>query len=102
MPASLATILCALVILALFWLERDRKSKVSSALWIPVMWVLLGGSRSVTQWFGGQGSVGSYESYGTALEGSPLDAAIMSVLLAAGLTVLAVRKWRFGGFLQSN
>src|SRR5215472_7354506 len=99
MPPSVATLVCALVILALFLLQGDRKSKVSSALWIPVMWVLLGGSRSVTEWLGGQGPV---ESPNTALEGTPLDAAILSGLLAAGLTVLVVRKWRFGAFLQWN
>src|SRR5215472_5470990 len=99
MPPSIATLVCALVILALFLLERDRKSKESSALWIPVMWVLLAGSRPVPQWFGGQVSV---ESAYAALEGSPLDAAILSGLLAAGLTVLVIRKWRFGAFRQWN
>src|SRR5215472_4773202 len=99
MPPSVATLVCALVILALFFLERDRNSKVSSALWVPIIWMLMAGSRSVPQWFGGQGSVGSADA---ALEGSPLDAAITSGLLAAGLMVLIVRKWRFQAFLQWN
>ena len=34
----------------MFLLNRDRKAKTSIALWIPVMWLLIAGSRAVSQW----------------------------------------------------
>src|SRR2546428_4085298 len=82
MPPSIATVACGFFILTLFLLERDRKSRVSSALWIPVVWLSLGASRSVSQWLGGVVSVTSADQY---VEGSPLDASVFAGLLAAGL-----------------
>jgi O-antigen ligase len=66
------------------------------------MWMVLVGSRSVTEWFGGIGVNGSVGLTDPSLQSSPLDAAVLSGLLAAGLTVLIVRKFRFGSFLQWN
>jgi hypothetical protein len=47
------TLVFAVGILALFWLNRDRGTRPSPALWLPVVWMAIGGSRSVTQWLGG-------------------------------------------------
>jgi exopolysaccharide production protein ExoQ len=99
MSSSIATVVCGLFILALFLLERDRKSKASMALWIPILWLSLASSRSVTQWFGGVGSGELTDQY---VEGSPLDALIFAGLMAAGLMVLLSRRQRSATFLRGN
>ncbi|MFQ5790320.1 MAG: O-antigen ligase family protein [Acidobacteriota bacterium] len=99
MPPQIATVVFALGILGLFMLDRDRKSQVSPALWIPVAWVSIGASRMVSQWLGLAPILESPDQY---LEGSPLDRLILSGLLVAGLLILAARGRRSGAFLRAN
>ncbi len=99
MPPSTAAVVCGIGIVALMLLERDRKSQVSWALWVPLVWLSLGASRSVSQWLGGVASVDAVE---LELEGNPLDAKIFAVLLAAGLLVLLARRRRARTFWRAN
>lgn len=99
MPPQIATAVFVVGILGLFLLDRDRKSQVSPALWIPVAWVLLAASRSVAQWLGLAPLMESPDQY---LEGSPLDRLILTGLLAAGLLILAARGRRSKAFLLAN
>src|SRR2546427_1235891 len=99
MPQVGATIVFALGVLGLFILDRDRKSRVSPALWIPVVWLSISASRMVSQWLGGVGALASADALE---EGSPLDALIFAGLLAAGLVVLLARGERAGTFLRAN
>ena len=99
MPQGVATVVYGLVILALFLLDRDRESRVSSSLWIPVSWVLLAGSRMFSDWLEPARGMQSPDQY---LEGSPLDALIFTGLLTAGLMVLVARGRRAGTFLRLN
>ena len=85
MPQEIATIIFALGILGLFLLDRDKKSRVSPALWIAVAWLSISASRTVSQWVGGVEFMASPD---VLVEGSPLDALIFAGLLAAGLVVL--------------
>src|SRR3989454_1862861 len=99
MPQVGATIVVALGVLGLFLLDRDRNSRVSPALWIPVVWLSISASRMVSQWLG---EVGTLASPDALAEGSPLDALIFAGLLAAGLVVLLARGERAGTFLRAN
>jgi exopolysaccharide production protein ExoQ len=99
MSSNIASVICVLFILALFLLARDRNSRASSALWIPVLWLSLAASRSVSEWFWG---VGSDALAGQYVEGSPLDALIFAGLMAAGLAVLLTRRQRANTFLRTN
>ncbi len=96
---AIATILVLTGIVGLFWLDRDKEAKTSPALWIAVVWVAIGASRMVSQWFGSSSYLDSPDQY---LEGSPLDRAILAALLLAGLMVLAARGARTGTFLRAN
>ena len=96
---SIATILVLAGIVALFRLDRDSKAKTSPALWIAVVWVAIGASRMVSQWFGSSSYLDSPDQY---LEGSPLDRAILAALLMGGLMVLVARGARTGAFLRAN
>ena len=70
--------------------ERRREGRASLALWLPITWMLILGSRPVSMWLGLEGSGG------TDLEGSPLDANIFLLLIVGALLVLATRRidWR--------
>lgn len=98
MLTLVATVIYALIILGLFWLDRDPKSRTSAALWIPVIWLWLACSRSVGQWLQWDQPIKATD----LLEGSPIDRAVYTGLLAAGLIVLARRSRRVGKLLQAN
>jgi exopolysaccharide production protein ExoQ len=90
MGASLAFLICSVGIAGLFYLDREKSVRNSIALWLPVIWLWIAGSRSVSVWLGtGGGSAGALAS---TLDGSPLDAAIFEILIVAGLIVLFQRR----------
>src|SRR2546426_135997 len=99
MPQGIATIIFALVILGLFLLDRDRNSRFSPTLWIPIVWLSISASRTVSQWVGGVAPLASPDALE---EGSPFDALIFAGLLAAGLVVLHARGERAGTHLRAN
>lgn len=76
MPAQIAAVVFALGILVLFLLDRDRNSRVFSALWLSTAWVPIAASRMVLEWLGVAPMMYSPEQY---LEGSPLDRLILVV-----------------------
>ena len=98
MPPPVAAILFVFGILGLFVLDRDRKVRTSWALWLPVTWLLIAGSRSVSMWLGMSPAV-SADQY---LEGSPIDRAIYLLLVAAGIIVLLARQTSVASVLRRN
>jgi O-antigen ligase len=88
MSPSLATLAYTLGIAGLFYLNRDKPVRTSRALWIPVIWFWILGSRSVSTWLGGGFAAPSAD---VMTEGSPTDALVFQLLIASGLTVLARR-----------
>lgn len=105
MPPLIAAIMCAIGIMGLFRFERDRKEKTSKALWIPVAWLSLAGSRAVSQWlasFGWGDAVQPFDSPEQLLAGSPIDRAAVILLLIIGLLVLLNRRRRVGRLLSAN
>lgn len=90
MPPSIAALLFGAGIVGLNYLDRDRESRTSPAIWLAVIWVFIGASRMISQWLQPGSVLLTSEQ---VLEGSPLDRAILSALEAAALLVLAFR-WR--------
>ncbi len=99
MNPQLATIVFGLGILFLFVLYRDPKARTSKALWIPTIWILLAGSRMVSQWLNPTAEIQSPQQY---IDGSPLDRFILTMLLMAGVMVLVARWHRVGKVLRMN
>lgn len=99
MSQGIATVVFALGILGLFWLDRHQKSRAFPALWIPVAWVVLAASRGVSQWLQLGPVVESPEQY---LEGSPIDLVVFAGLLVGGVMVLLTRGRRVGPLLRAN
>ena len=98
MPAPLAILICAVVIAILFYLDRDKSVRNSKALWIPIIWLCLVGSRPITGWFEMSNSLNTPVS---DLDGSPVDATVYAVLLVIGIVVLAVRRKKTGLYLAA-
>jgi len=99
MPPELAAVVFAIVVVGLFAFDRDREARTSKALWIPVVWISLAASRSVSQWLGFGSAIQAVEQ---ATEGNSLDAAIQLALMAAGAIVLHGRGREVRTLLRDN
>lgn len=99
MPAQLATLIISVVILYLLWADLQTDDRTSHAIWIPVCWMFLAGSRSVSQWLELGGPVDPMQVY---MEGSPVDAATYAALILAGTAVLLRRSVDWGLLLTRH
>ena len=97
MNPSLASLICACGIAGLFYLDREPTSRTSKALWIPVLWVAIVGSRAVSEWFGVTPTGPNVQ-----LDGSPVDAAVFGLLEAAAFGVLMFRRRRACMLIAAN
>ncbi|GAC1688148.1 MAG: hypothetical protein NVS9B5_27250 [Terriglobales bacterium] len=99
MLPKLAAFIVVIGILALFRLNRDKNERTSLALWIPVFWLLIAGSRPVTAWLDLAPPVDETDVY---IQGSPADRLYFAILLVAGLVVLIRRSRMVQTFLKEN
>ena len=95
MSSIIATLICACGIAGLFYLDRDRTVRASKALWIPVLWIMIVSSRSVSDWL-------SLTPRGVESDGGGLDAVIYGLLTILAIGVLCTRYKRTQGLLLSN
>jgi exopolysaccharide production protein ExoQ len=98
MNPSLASLVYACGVAGLFYLDRDKSIRTSKALWLPVIYLWIIGSRPISIWLGMEPASG----VDTQLEGSPIDAAFFGVLLIAALSVLVHRARTTARFLNAN
>jgi exopolysaccharide production protein ExoQ len=98
MPPALALTLTLLFIAYLFRGEFRQEYRPSFALSIPCIYLLILGSRSVSQWV----SLGTPISAGDIEEGSPLDRTVFLALIIAGLVVLWKRRISWSWFFRNN
>jgi exopolysaccharide production protein ExoQ len=97
MGAPLALLVGSIGIAVLFFLDRDESVRPSKALWLPVIWLWIVGSRPVSSWLGM--GVTSADALAATLNGSPVDAAVFSALLAIGVMVLLHRGKKTSAYL---
>jgi exopolysaccharide production protein ExoQ len=98
MPPTLALILWLLLLLALFRFDPAKDPGNSLALWVPLIWMFIIGSRLPSQWLGSQ--------IGTAAqafeEGNPLDRTIFFLLILLAVGILISRAFHWGLFFTRN
>ncbi len=99
MNPSLATLLYALGILALFYLNRDKSAHTSRALWIPVIWFWILGSRAVSVWLGW---TPAHTTLDQIMDGSPPDRLVFLVLLFSASAILVRRRHRLRSVIAAN
>lgn len=97
MPTSLAILLTISFVTTIMWWEARRTQEAGQALWLPVLWLTITGSRFVSQWMTlGQPVSANYT------DGSPLDAIYFLSLILAGITVLARRRISLAEVIRHN
>ena len=100
LPPQLALFLTLAFIVFLFRRDIREKPDVSGALWLPLLWLVLGCSRSFTAWlniFGLPVSGGVSNE-----EGSPVDASFYYAMATAGFCILINRQVSLSEVLQRN
>ena len=96
-PPVVALWLTLGIIYCLYRWGSAEKANVSRAIWIPLIWLLLTGSRSVSGWFNL-----SATTIASPEDGSPLDATVFFLLIIAGFSVLSKRGVNLATFARNN
>jgi exopolysaccharide production protein ExoQ len=97
MSLTLALLVCIIGIGGLFFLDRNKAARPSPAVWVPVIWLCIVGSRPVSYWLG-MGTT-TTDTLDATLNGSPVDAAIFMTLVGLGVVILLNRSKRTSAFL---
>jgi O-antigen ligase len=100
LPPTVALLLTLALIVWLFRRDIREKPDVSGALWLPVLWLILGCSRSLSGWLNIFGLPVSGAA--SVEEGSPLDACVYFALIIAGFCVLVKRQVRLSEVVLKN
>src|SRR6266568_6433251 len=96
MPPYLVLAAAFLYIAWLFSGDGKRGNPFSRAMWIPLGFLLILGSRPISLWFP------NAELTRNAIDGSPSDRNIFLGLIVAGLFVLVRRRVLLGAFIRNN
>lgn len=103
---QIATLVYGVGIIGLFLLNRAPKSKTSSALYLPLLWLLIAGSRNFGEWLylGAPVDAAALPSdAGDAyLEGNPIDRNLLAGMVALGVIILIRRSPRVSKLLKAN
>jgi exopolysaccharide production protein ExoQ len=100
LPPQLMLLVTLGGIFYLFRRDFRQKPNVTTAIWIPIVWLFIIASRPISTWFQILGlpvlTAGSVE------EGSPADAACFFTLMALGLYVISKRQVSLSTLVQDN
>jgi len=99
MVPLIATAACVSLIITLFLFDRDRKVRVPWVLWIPMLWLLIGGSRNISEWLQLSGPGDAADRYA---EGNAVDRNVLTAMMICGAVVLFQRKERVKTVLRAN
>jgi exopolysaccharide production protein ExoQ len=103
MPPYLALFLWFVMLVGLFWFDPAKEPKVSTALWVPLIFLFFMASRQPTQWLGGGVISPDAATMNSALEeGDPLNRTVLLVLFILGIAILVSRSFRWGNFFRRN
>lgn len=94
--ASVALILSLIFSLWMLRRELRRRPSLSAAMWIPTFFVMIMGSRPVSDWIERGGSSAAEFS------SSPYDAAFFAVVIGVSLVIASSRGVKWGKFLAAN
>ena len=97
----MSLLLCVAFVGFLFKRDLKKKNKVSLALWVPLIWMIILYSRSVSAWLNLGYSV-DLESSTAVDEGNSLDRNIFFIFIIIGLFILSRRKNDWHRIIQNN
>jgi len=98
MPPFLALLLWLVFLFALLRFDPAKDSRISPALWVPLIWLFIVGTQLPSQWLGTRvGSVAqAFE------EGNPLDRSIFFALILLAIGILNSRSFNWVTFFARN
>jgi len=99
-PPIVAALLTVAFIVFLFRRDIREKPDISGALWLPLIWLVIGCSKGLSLWLITFGLPVSGAP--SVEEGSPLDAAFLFALIAAAFYVLSKRQVRLSEIARHN
>lgn len=99
MPSQIALALFTLLVSTLLWIDIKRHPSISSALWIPLLWIMYCGSRSVSYWLD-PGTIEAVEFDYTA--GNPIDRTFLMILIFLGIFILCKRAVNWSKVFREN
>jgi exopolysaccharide production protein ExoQ len=97
---QVAGVVCLIVIVCLLARDTRRCPEVSHVLWIPLAWVVIIASRSVSDWL--YGPTYLLESPDAYLEGSAIDRNVFLGLMIVGALVLWKRSISLASLVRRN
>lgn len=98
MPPSLALLIWLVLLLGLLRSDPAKEPGTSLALWVPLIWMFIVGSRLPSFWLGSQ-----FEESSQALEeGNPINRTIFFVLIVLAIGILVSRSFKWGNFFRRN
>jgi O-antigen ligase len=99
MNPSIALLICMAGIGGLFFLDREKSARISKAVWLPVIWLWINGSRPVSEWFGMRLS---HDSLSDLPATSMLDQSIAAALMILGIIVIVPRRKEVMALLKGS
>jgi exopolysaccharide production protein ExoQ len=98
MPPGLALVIWLVSLLALLYFDPARQPKTSLALWVPVVWMFIVGSRPLSLWLGGPAGMGAQRLE----EGNPLDRTVELAMILLAIIVMISRSFKWVEFFTRN
>jgi exopolysaccharide production protein ExoQ len=89
MPTSIAFVFLIIGVGGLFYLDREKNARPSKAVWLPIIWLVINGSRPASVWLG---LSSAYDAPGQLPSSSLLDQLIAAVMMLVGGVVMYRRK----------
>ena len=99
MPPFIALSCCIFFIICTFCFDRETRPLPSPSSWLPLIWILLTASKSISYWMNPTQSVNLDFDYKS---GNPIDRAILSLLMALGFIILCQRKINWKEIFKKN
>ena len=86
------------ILVVLLRFDPAKSSTISVALWVPVIWIFIIGSRLPSQWL----SWGMTTVSAALEEGNPVDRTINSALILLAIGILVSRSFNWETFISRN
>ncbi|MBN2008200.1 O-antigen ligase family protein [candidate division KSB1 bacterium] len=95
MPPIVALVMCLGFVIFLLRIDYKQVPKMSLALWLPTIWILIAASKPLGVWF-------PFTSRVEDVTSSPLDQATLLILFSLGLLVIVRRKLKWLNIVRKN
>jgi exopolysaccharide production protein ExoQ len=99
MAGKVALLLCIAFVFFLLKREKKQMAGVSTALWVPTLWLLYGASRPLPYW---QGNNLLLAGSGSVTEGSSIDRNFLLILIVVGCFIISKRRFDWKAIFKES